>query len=670
MSTQTRAPAAEGVVHNLVRRRWPVPLAIGILALTIAVAGHDSRPVMGTSLALIVLAAAALFAALYLVRSWVATRLPRLSPQGLGLFRIAWAFALFQVLPYLRDSVHQAPFPRGDQRTEEVVNFGPAHWLAAHPNVTSPIGTIVVVALIFFALGAFSRVAYAVVALGFGALGLSAAMAQTFHDWDLPLVVIVCLIGVPWGDGLSVDDMVRRFRGKPAPERKSVYSLAIWLPALLLGSAWLAAAYAKLSHSGFAWATGGAVRYHFVSDAHRAKSDWGLWIASHPKAAVAASVGGLLFEATFILAILFRNHWIRFAFALGAISFLAGLYYFQGIEWRAWWILVLALFPWEPLANGIRRLLPRRTVLIDGACPRCRRTARILHGLDWFDRLTIVDATDDAERQRHAPAVGKEEALARMPVVDARGRVRFGFSAYRSLSLSLPLLVPIALLAGLPGIRRLGERAYDAGASRRHRCTDETCTPDALPGKHRPVVTRVATLGALPCALIVAIVVSQTVVSDRHAQREPLLTNFPMYSDTYPSTAAYDAEHTDVKDYRFFPYQPLTRLDLQVQPENEIFPVDQAGIVPLVAVAERHALVRVLSKRLQGDDIKPKLRSEVARVTAGARTVGGEPVSGEVLATGDAHGFDWNHGRFFIRHHNLPVAVLDLRTLKIVRTFD
>src|SRR5438093_13657792 len=122
MSTHTQAPAAGRVVHELVRRRWPIPLAVGILALAIAVAGHDSRPVVGAPLAFIVLAGAALFAAIYALRTWVARRLPRLSPQGLGLFRIAWAFALFEVLPYLRDSVHQAPFPRGDQRTEGIVN--------------------------------------------------------------------------------------------------------------------------------------------------------------------------------------------------------------------------------------------------------------------------------------------------------------------------------------------------------------------------------------------------------------------------------------------------------------------------------------------------------------------------------------------------------------------
>src|SRR3954463_15799474 len=100
MWTHTQAPAAGRVVHELVRRRWPIALAVGIVALALAVAGHDSRAVVGAPLVLIVLAAAALFAALYLVRSWVAAHLPRLSPQGLGLFRIAWAFALFEVLPY------------------------------------------------------------------------------------------------------------------------------------------------------------------------------------------------------------------------------------------------------------------------------------------------------------------------------------------------------------------------------------------------------------------------------------------------------------------------------------------------------------------------------------------------------------------------------------------
>ncbi len=670
MSTQARVqvePARlhERVLRELVRLRWPIPLALGLLALALAVVGRP-RALVGAPLVWVVLAIAGLSAALYAARSFVARRLPELSAQGLGLFRIAWALALLHVLPFLRDSVHQAPFPRSDQLTEDVVNVGPAHWLAAHPNVTGPIGQIVFIALILFAFGVFARLAYLVAALGFAALALAAAMAQSLHDWGLPVVVILCLVGVPWGDGLGVDDTIRRLRGKPAPHRKSVYSLAIWLPGLVLGSAWFAASYAKLSHSGFAWISGGAVRYHFVSDAHRAKSDWGLWIASHPHAAVAASAGGVLFEATFILGILFRSPWIRLAFAAGAVSFFAGLYWFQGIQWEAWWIVLVALLPWQPLAAGIRRLLPRHTVLIDGACPRCRRTARILHGLDWFDRLTFADATDDDERQRHAPSVGKEEALNRMVAVDRRGVARYGFDAYRSLSLSVPLLAPLGLLAGLPWIRGRAERLYDAAASSRHRCSDETCTPGALPGRQRSLVSRAATLGALPCLLIVGVLVTQTIVSDRHLERQPFLSNYPMYSDTYASPAAYDAAHANFRDFRFFRYRSNTRLSLLVSQQNEVFPMDESDVIPLVTVARRHALVRVVTKRRNDDEIKPKLRAEVARVTVGARTVSGEPASGELLVTANQYGFDWKRGRIGVRHANVPLGILDLRTLKLV----
>ena len=77
------------------------------------------------------------------------------------------------------------------------MNVGPAHWLASHQGVTGAIAQVVVVTLFFFAIGAFARLAYVVVALGFAALGVAAAMAQGSHDWDLPLVVILCLIGMP-----------------------------------------------------------------------------------------------------------------------------------------------------------------------------------------------------------------------------------------------------------------------------------------------------------------------------------------------------------------------------------------------------------------------------------------------------------------------------------------
>jgi hypothetical protein len=242
--------------------------------------------------------------------------------------------------------------------------------------------------------------------------------------------------------------------------------------------------------------------------------------------------------------------------------------------------------------------------------------------------------------------------------------VHSGFDAYRRLSLSVLILAPLALVAFLPGLDRLGERVYDSVAARRHRCGDE-CATGPLPAKQTHIRARAATLSVLACVLLAGVVVTQTVVSDRQLEREPFLTNFPMYSDTYASTAAYDEAHSTSRDLRFFLYRPPNRVDLLVSRQNEVFPMDEPGALPVVAVAQRHALVQVLTKRLKGGEIRPKLRREFAALTAGAETVSGDPVSGELLATENEYGFDWNHGHFFIRHKNRPVALLDVRTLKV-----
>jgi predicted DCC family thiol-disulfide oxidoreductase YuxK len=669
------------VIHALVRLRWPIPLAIGFLALALAVAGNDQRPLSGVPLVWIALAGAALSTALYNGRSLVVRLLPDLSVNGLGLFRVAWALGLLHVLPFLRAAIHPAPFPRADQRNDAgVLDIGPAHWLASHPDVVRTIGDVTYAALILFAIGAFARLAYAVVAAGFAAHGMAAAMSQGLHDWGLPLVVILCLTAVPWGDGFGVDDVVRRLRGRPRRRRRSTYALAVWLPGFLLGTAWLAAAFAKLNHSGFAWISGGAVKYHFVSDARGAPVDWGLWIASHPTAAVVASAAGVLFEATFIFNVFFRNPLIRLGFGLSAASFFAGLYLFQGIRWEAWWILLLALLPWEPLAAGLRRLLPEYTVLVDSACPLCRRTARVLHGLDWFDRLTFVDANDEGERRRHAPSVDGKDALTHMIAVHKRrGTILRGCGAYLGISRSLPILAPLGLLVALPPIRSWAVRLYEGTASRRRRrCGEETCERGALPETLRQLVaSSPRSLGVLPCILIAGVLVQQAVVSDRRIEKEPFLSNFPMYDFTYPSTREYDKTHLKLENFRFYRYDPTTRTRALLSPLNEISPekgadgISQAfasvGQFNLVELARRRLLVKVFTKRLEESDVDPEQHADLLRLISGERTVSGESLTGLVLGAADEHRFDWQSGRFVTVQSGVALGVLNLATLELTK---
>ena len=128
----------------------------------------------------------------------------------------------------------------------------------------------------------------------------------------------------------------------------------------------------------------------------------------------------------------------------------------------------------------------RYTVLYDGGCPMCRRTARVLRRLDWLRRLTFVDAIDPAVRERVAPGLTEAEVLVEMYVVDETGARSGGYAGYLWMARAVPLLWPMALLGPLPGVRQLGDAIYRyvaANRVRRGRCTDQVCAPATPSGR-------------------------------------------------------------------------------------------------------------------------------------------------------------------------------------------
>jgi predicted DCC family thiol-disulfide oxidoreductase YuxK len=123
-------------------------------------------------------------------------------------------------------------------------------------------------------------------------------------------------------------------------------------------------------------------------------------------------------------------------------------------------------------------------VLYDGACPLCRKSVRLLRGLDWFNVLAFANVRDPAQVPQLPQPVEPKRLLEEMHLLTPDGgHVYHGFRALRWLAWRLPLLWALAPFLYLPGMESLGQRLYLWVARNRFRllpCHGGVCT---LPGK-------------------------------------------------------------------------------------------------------------------------------------------------------------------------------------------
>ena len=280
--------------------------------------------------------------------AWLAARIPPVSATGLGAFRLAFGAAM--LLALLRETPPDVIPYEAQRASSWLARQDLIRQLAATPGASATIRHVASLALAVFAAGAWPRLALVVAASAltlFIGIGLN---QKAMHDWGLPLITLWALTFVPWHDSVGVQTAIARWRGRVIPPvSASVRGLALWLPALTLGVAFAAAAFAKLDTSGIAWVTGGAVRFHFVQDAHQAPVEWGLRVARSDVAAVGLSLGAMVTEGLFWMVALTPSLVLRAAFGLAGLAMLAGFYVFQGVFWPAWWALFLAFLPWPRL---------------------------------------------------------------------------------------------------------------------------------------------------------------------------------------------------------------------------------------------------------------------------------------------------------------------------------
>jgi hypothetical protein len=284
--------------------------------------------------------------------AWLGARVPPLTASALGAFRMAFGTAM--MLALLRETPPDAiPF-EAQRASSWLARQDLIRQLAATPEAGELTRQLGAAALALFAVGLWPRGALTVAASAitlFVGIGLN---QKAMHDWGIPLITLWALTFVPWHDSVGVQSGLARWRRRPVvPAAPRVRGLALWLPTLTLGVAFAAAAFAKLDTSGLAWITGGAVRFHFLQDAHQAPVQWGLLVAGSDPAAIGLSLAAVATEGLFWLAALTPSLLVRSVFGFAGITMMSGFFLFQGVFWPAWWALFLVFLPW-PLVDRLR----------------------------------------------------------------------------------------------------------------------------------------------------------------------------------------------------------------------------------------------------------------------------------------------------------------------------
>lgn len=283
-----------------------------------------------------------------------------------------------------------APVSSAEQRHVAAIDLAIVHRLASSASAILGLRLTASVAAVLFGAGIMPRLAYAGFVGSFLLLTLVALESRGVHDLGLPLVTFLGWLAVPWCRRRDAqDDRVAHH------SMSTHFGFAIWWPGLTLGLALLAAAWAKLSRSGLAWVTGGAIKYYFVMDNGAAPVDWGLRIAGNESLAILLSLGAVVLETVFILVVFTTTPVIRLMAGLSAAVLFLCLYLFQGVLWTSWHILLLAFLPWAGLASP----------------PRAIRTTRLSVGQAFVVAIALI-----AQLYASAVAVEREPFLSNFPM--------------------------------------------------------------------------------------------------------------------------------------------------------------------------------------------------------------------------------------------------------------
>ena len=281
---------------------------------------------------------------------WMQRGVPVASAEAAGLFRIVFGTA---VLAYIAaEPANPALLGSYEASAAEGLYGAIVHGLGAYPVVSQGLGWWLNVSGALFIVGFLTSVSFACFALGFLVWAAMFTLTTSAHAVAALGVTLVCLLPSRWGDAWSIDALIGRALRRPRrPVCEGRYGYAFWIPRLVFGLAFLAAAWSKIG-GGLGWILNGTVKYHFVSDLNQALVDWGPRLTESHWVAVAMSGTTVVVEALVVTAALSQSIAYVLLCGAGALALLVGFGLFQGVVWPGWWILLIGFLPWQRLGTS------------------------------------------------------------------------------------------------------------------------------------------------------------------------------------------------------------------------------------------------------------------------------------------------------------------------------
>ena len=237
---------------------------------------------------------------------------------------------------------------------------------------------VALVAAIFVVLGLFTRISLIVTALSMCLLiGFLESFTKSWHHGYTPLLLaLVAFMFAPAGRQFALDDLLRRWRGRPEPPAPPAWP--VLLVQVVAGLFFLNAVYWKLRRAGIDWALSDSLRHHILAQfdwAGRPRTVLADFLVHHEFAWRAAAAANMFTQAAPIVACFFiRRPLLRAFFGLFFVAEIVLLDQVMDLPNYPWLPLAVVFVDWERLVARLRRLPPPAPEPPE-MTPRARRLA-------------------------------------------------------------------------------------------------------------------------------------------------------------------------------------------------------------------------------------------------------------------------------------------------------